>query len=115
MLRKYAIEFVLTKSTPDQHKLKRQKRSVANATCRRKAARFFQNVHNKWPFLVREVGNMHKKREQRCALLPFSLWPLFNEFGLNLGNLAVNLVADELHEIQQQLSVGNLENTLFAV
>lgn len=87
----------------------------ATANCRRQAARFFENVHKKPCFLVHIVGNMHKKKEQRCALLPFSLWPLFNEFGLNLGNLLVNLVADEIHKMQQQFSIGYFEYILLAV
>lgn len=84
------------------------------ATCRRKAARFFENVHKNPCFLVHMVGYMHKKRSNLIGS-SLSLGLLLYKFGLNLGYLLVNLVADEIHKMQQQFSVGYLENNLIAV
>ena len=86
----------------------------ATADCRRKAARFFQNVHKIPRFLVHMVGNMHKRRSNLVRVAPL-LWPLFNEFGLNLGNFLVYLVADKLHKVQKEFPVGYLEDVLLAI
>ena len=86
----------------------------ATADCRRKAAQFFENVHKIPCFLVHMVGYMHKKRSNLVRVAPL-LWPLFNEFSLNLGNFLVYLVANEIHKVQKQFTVGNLENALLAI
>ena len=59
-----AIEFILLESTQCPETVKRQATvpGTQNTHCRRKAARFFQNVHKRPCFLVHIVGNMHKKR-----------------------------------------------------
>ena len=70
-----AIEFILLESTQCPRTVKRQAivlPGTHNTHCRRKAARFFQNVHKTPRFLVRMLGNMHKKESNLVRVALFS-------------------------------------------
>ena len=104
MLRIIAIEFILPESTHGLEIVKRQATvlpTTQNTNCRRQAARFF--------------CEQAQKRGVTLSAAPLSLGLLLYKFGLNLGNFLINLVADEIHKMQQQFSIGYLENILLAV